>query len=402
MARLGRRDLLAACAGVLVAGCSGRIPNGTGTDGRPGDGTHSPAETPRTTATPAGAGNVEVRWDTFLPGRYSLAAPAVADGALYLGSREEMRALAVDGGAVEWETPLGALTHPFAPAVSDGVVYAGARDMVGRSLLNDGPGVVAALSTADGSERWRTDARITGPPTVAGGTVLVPTTDGAPAVRALARADGSERWRAPLDDAGEAFARPVVADGIALAGTVGEDGGRVVALDAADGSEVWTLDATGNVRAAPAVGDDVAYLATDAGELRALAVADGAERWRIDLGGPVRTSPALADGTLYLAVGDTVRALADDDGSERWDATVGAVSRTGLSVGGGSIYAGGERITALASDEGAERWVRHLEGLAGTFGAPVYRDGVVYTGACIKQDGDDPYDHFVYALDGPD
>lgn len=394
MARLGRRSFLAACTGVLGAGCSGRDPDARGTD----DGTDTSAETPRTSATPASTGDVEVRWDTFVPGQYSLAAPAIADGALYLGSREEMRALALGDGGVRWEAPLGALTHAFTPAVSDGVVYAGARDMVGRSLQTEGPGAVAALGAPDGSAQWRAEVRVTGPPAVAGDAVLVPTTDGKPAIRALATADGADRWRVPLDDTGDVFARPAVADGLAIAGTVGGDGGRVIALDADDGSEVWTLEPAGNVQAAPAVGDGVVYLATDAGDLHALDIADGTERWLADLGGPIRTSPAVADGTLYVAVGDTVRALALGDGSERWTATVGAVSRTGLAVGDGSVYAGGDRISALSAADGSRQWVQHLEGLAGTFGAPVYRDGVLYTGACIKQDGNDPYDHHVYAL----
>lgn len=393
MTRFGRRALLAACAGSLLAGCSGRVPGGndtrTGTDG---------SETPRTSATPASTGGVEIRWDTFVPGQYSLSAPAVADGALYLGSRKELRSLALDDGTVQWETPLGALTHAFSPAVADGVAYAGARDMVGRELRNDEPGAVAALTTADGSERWRTDARITGSPAVADGTLLVPTTDGKPVLRAFAAADGSERWHATLAGAGGAFARPVVADGLALAGTVGEEGGRLVALDIADGTEAWALDLAGSVQAAPAVADGVAYLGTDAGDLLALSVADGTEQWRVAFDRPVRTSPAVTDGAVYVATGDAARALAAADGAEEWRATVSSVSRTGLTVGDGTVYAGGQRITAVAAADGSQQWIRRLDGLAGTFGAPVYRDGVLYTGACIKQDGNDPYDHHVYAL----
>lgn len=393
MARLGRRGFLAACTGVLVTGCSGREPAGTGNDAA-----DAPRDPSQTTATRARAGDVKTCWATFIPGRYTLAAPAVADEALYLGSREEMRALALGDGTVQWEVSLGGLTHPFTPTVANGVVYAGARDMVGRSLLTDGPGVVAALGVPDGSEQWRADLRITGSPTVAGDALLVPTTHERPAIHALATADGSERWHAPLHDTGEAFARPVVTDSLALAGTVGDNGGHMSAIDISDGSKIWMIDPDGNVHAPPAVNDGVAYLATDAGELRALAVTDGAERWRVNLGGPVRTSPVVSDETLYVAVGDTVLALAVTDGSKRWDATVGSVNRTGLAVGDMSVYSGGDQISALAVADGYKRWVQHLEGMAGTFGAPVYRDGVLYTGACIKQDGDDPYDHHVYAL----
>lgn len=391
-----RRGFLAACVGVLGAGCSARGPDGRATDG----GTAATRETPRVSVTPTSTDGVQTEWDTFVPGQYSLTSPTLSDDRLFLGSREEIRALDLADGAVLWETPLDALTHAFATAVSDGTVVAGARDIVGGRLLHNGPGTVAALDTATGTLEWETSVRITGSPAVSEDGVLVPTVDDSGVhLTAIAWADGSVRWQAPLEGpGGTALAKPVVAHGLVVAASARQDGAGITAIDIADGTEEWRIDLSGRADGAPAIHDGTIYVGTTDGRLHALSLDDGAHHWRTALAGPIRTSPGVTGETVLAAVADTVRAVGRTEGRKRWQTEVGQVSRTGLSVAGRRVYVGGNRVSALTTDSGETRWVQSLPGLAGTFGAPVSRDGIVYTGACIKTDGDDPYDHHVYAL----
>lgn len=404
MSRLRRRGFLAACGAALLGGCSAVVDRPAtdapaATAGPSTTEPPTPEETPSVEVTRTSTGGVESRWDTFVPGRYTLSSPAVTGDGLYIGSDREVRRLALSDGAVEWEAPLGALTHGFSPAVGNGVVYAAARDMVGGSLLDDtdSAGAVAALAAGDGTERWRTVLRVTADPTLAGGSVVVPTTDGGAAnLRALGVDDGTERWRAHLGS-GRALAAPAVAGDRVIVPATREDAGRVVAVAPADGSERWALD-TGPVVAPAVAADGVVYAATSGGTLHALAATDGTERWRRSLDGGIYTRPAVDGDTLYVASGDAVRALAAGDGTEQWRAAVGDVGRTGLTVADGRVYVGGARVTALDAASGERAWSQELSGVAGTFGAPAVRAGVLYTGACVKREGNDPYDHHVYAL----
>lgn len=402
MTGLGRRAFLAAGATIL-AGCSAGVeaPDAASPSKAaarsPSASASTDRETPRGEPTVASSGDVERRWKTFVPGQYTLSAPALGADSLYIGGDRQLRRLAVSDGAVSWETPLGALSHAFVPALGDGVVYAGARDMVGETLLNsDDGGTVTALGAADGSVRWQIEAPVTGDPVLADGRVLVPTTGADGAGLLALGAGGDERWRAGFG-AGNAFAAPTLAGDLALVPVAGEDAGRVLAVDLADGEPVWRRE-TARVSAPAEVADGIAYVGAADGTLHALDLVDGAERWQRSFDRGVYTRPAVDGGVVYVAVGDTIRALDAADGDEHWRATASNVSRTGLAVTDGRVYVGGNEVVALETAGGEAAWRQQLVGVAGTFGAPVVRDGVLYTGACVKREGNDPYDHYVYAL----
>lgn len=409
MARLRRRAFLAGAGAALLAGCStaveppaadspAALPSESATDAA----RSTAEETPRGEVTRTSTGGVETRWETFIPGQYALSAPAFGEHGLYIGGDRQLRRLAVADGTVAWEAPLGALTHGFTQAVSDGIVYAAARDLVGGTLLaSDDGGVVAALAASDGTEQWRRSVPVTADPVLADGAVLVPTTDqGTGVLRALEADTGDDRWRAPIGT-GDAYAAASVDDDQAVVPSAGESGGRVAAVTLADGRERWSVQ-TAPVVAPAAVADGTAYIGTTEGTLLALDTGDSSVRWHRSFDAGHYTRPAVVGDTLYVAVGDRVHALARTSGTERWRAPVSNVSRTGLTVADGRVYIGGEQLITLAAASGERAWSQRLVGVAGTFGAPAVRDGVIYTGACVKRDGNDLYDHYVYALADPD
>jgi outer membrane protein assembly factor BamB len=145
-------------------------------------------------------------------------------------------------------------------------------------------------------------------------------------------------------------------------------------------------------------GDEVAYVGTDAGYLYAVG-ADGEVRWQSDLGGPVNTTPAVVPGTVYATTPERVVAVNAAAGTGRWSGRVEHVAKTGLSVGGGMVHVGGNEVAAFDASDGTPRWRVELPGVAGTFGSPLYVDGTLYAGGCVKIDGSSRYDHTVWALE---
>lgn len=400
---MNRRALLASLgAGVAgLAGCTG----GPATETPASDtDAGTPSDTPtRTPAPTPDSARVAANWDTFLPGRYTLAAPAVSDERLFIGTETSLYALAVGDGSEAWTGALGALAHNFTPALSDGGVVAAARDAVGGTVVSDAPGVVAAFSR-EGAERWRVNGPVTAGPLVHDGLAhFVTTTEERVRLHAHSLADGSEAWTADVGGAGEkGFAAPVALDGriVATVTRTRSDGtqfARFVAVE--DGERAWTATTESEVEAAPSVapGRSRLYAGTESGRVHALRP-DGSTAWSVETGDDVAVSPAVAGDGVHVMSGSDLVSLAAD-GSQRWRVEVADPRRTGLTVADGRTYVGGEKLSAVTRD-GTVDWSFNLGGIAGAFGAPVVQGGKVYTGACIKQEGNDPYDHHVYELDG--
>jgi outer membrane protein assembly factor BamB len=183
--------------------------------------------------------------------------------------------------------------------VADGTVFALTEDF-------DTSGVLFALSSSDGSERWRVD--VPGgffvEPAIAGDAIIVGADD---RLRALETDDGSERW---------SVAVPNVNGVAATESTAVAGGSSLHALSLADGNERWTTpypqeDGYGSGSyVTPAIGGDTVYAGTEGfpGQLLAFAI-DGEERWRASL--PETTvegdmvvaglaaQPTVADSAVY-------------------------------------------------------------------------------------------------------
>ena len=148
------------------------------------------------------------------------ASPAVADGRVFVGSRDGfLYALDAATGKLAWRVDHQMSWVNTSPAVADGVVYAGSSD---ERFLQ-------AVDARTGRERWRlaTERPVWSSPAVAGDMVYVG--DGSGTVYAVDRATGRERWR---HKAGRRiFSSPVIANGVLY---VGNDDGGVYAIRGSD------------------------------------------------------------------------------------------------------------------------------------------------------------------------
>ncbi len=148
------------------------------------------------------------------------ASPAVADGRVYIGSRDGfLYAVDAASGRLAWRVDHSMSWVNTSPAVAAGVVYAGSSD---ERFLQ-------AVDARTGRERWRlaTERPVWSSPAVAGDMVYVG--DGSGTVYAVDRETGRERWR---HKAGRRiFSSPVIASGVLY---VGNDDGGVYAMRGAE------------------------------------------------------------------------------------------------------------------------------------------------------------------------
>jgi outer membrane protein assembly factor BamB len=148
--------------------------------------------------------------------RSIIASPAVANGTVYIGSRDGyMYALDRVTGTEKWRVSHEGSWAMSSPALDGNLHYAGTSD--GRFLH--------AVNVTSGEEVWRYvgEGYTWSSPSVAGSTVFIG--DGAGYLRAIARDSGEERWSFRVADG--VYSSPVVDDGVVF---FGADDGLVYAL----------------------------------------------------------------------------------------------------------------------------------------------------------------------------
>jgi outer membrane protein assembly factor BamB len=223
-------------------------------------------------------------------------------------------------GDTVWSVPL-AVTSPLLTA--DGGIYVG----VGDSLR--------ALDGTAGAERWRAQsagtvlalARAAGGPIVAAGAGFV---------QAFEANTGRAIWTRQLPPAGDAT-------GVALSGTaafVGYGDGRLVALALADGREIWNR-ALGGRPSPPLAHERSVYVGATDNRFYAFDAKDGDVRWSWRIGGDVVGATADLKAVYYSSLDAVVRAVNPGNGHQRWkrDGGTRAVA-TPLILDGSLLVAG--------------------------------------------------------------
>lgn len=282
------------------------------------------------------------------------------------------------GPAWEFETD-GEISG--SPAVVDGAVYIGSRDQN-----------VYALDAENGDEQWRfeTDGGIRSTPAV----VPAPAADGADGdtrvyvgnqegiVFALDADSGESLWRFGTDNS--VISSPVVVDDTVY---VGSQDNTLYAIDATDGTERWTFETGWFVESSPAVADGTVYVGSDDGTVYALSADTGDVQWEFATADRVRSSPAVADGTLYVgSLDQRLYALDTESGEIQWQfRTGGAVTSSPAVVtasgGGGTVYVGSRsnKLFAVDAETGDKRW--EFDTGRPIRASPAVADGVVYVGS---------------------
>lgn len=316
----------------------------------------------------------KILWRFQARGRV-LSSPAVAGGAVYVGS-EEGRLYALDArtGALRWGFQTHGAIHS-SPAVADGVVVFVSRD--GNAYAVDAATGAERWKFATGGERWYEGKGVNfmspraqtvpdvwdlfhSSPVVWQGKAIFGSGDGA--VYAVELATGKQAWRHRTGDV--VHASPAVADGRVF---VGSFDSWFYALDAATGKELWRFK-TGSsdpnhvgIQSSAAVADGIVYFGCRDAELYALDAATGALRWHAGHDGTwVNASPAVVGGKVYYGTSIPSRFIARDAATGRllWSRDEkglvfgsAAVARDGVLV---PSFAG--TVTARALDDGAARW----------------------------------------------
>jgi outer membrane protein assembly factor BamB len=203
-----------------------------------------------------------VAWTLSIGERDAPLPPFAVDGCqLYLNAfGDGLYAIDVESGELNWNLP--AIKAGAAPAIADGTVYVGGRN-----------GVLYAVNPESESVEWQRDlgrAISTASPAVASGTVFVGTADGDSGdelsrIHALDAETGERVWAA--DTREFVNSSPAVADGVAYVAAHE----TVYGFDAESGDELWTHEVHGSVRAPLSVTDGTIFAATTYGQLYAFA-----------------------------------------------------------------------------------------------------------------------------------
>jgi outer membrane protein assembly factor BamB len=208
------------------------------------------------------------RW-RFATGGRVRSSPAVADGRLFVGSADgTLYALDVASGRELWRFDteghaLESATFGFdrrtiqaSPAVADGRVFIGSRD-----------GFLYAVDAATGRQLWRVDhsmSWVNTSPAVAGGLVFAGSSDER-FLQAVDAGTGRERWRLPTER--PVWSSPAVAGDMVY---VGDGSGTVYAVDRASGKERWRYKAGRRIFSSPTVAGGVLYVGNDDGGVYAI------------------------------------------------------------------------------------------------------------------------------------
>jgi outer membrane protein assembly factor BamB len=240
------------------------------------------------------AGAPKVAW-TFHTKGMVMSSPAVADGAVYIGSNDgRLYALDVQSGAEKWEFRTGARVTS-SPAVSNGTVYFGSYD-----------GAFYAINAKTGALKWKF---------------------GVPGERRFAarHLHGIEPRAETMPDPFDFYlSSPAVWNGAVY---FGSGDGNVYALDTASGALKWKVQTGDVVHASPAIAEGTLFIGSWDSYFYALDAASGALKWRFKTGEDpethnqqgIQSSAAVADGTVYFGCRDShLYALDEKTGIKRW------------------------------------------------------------------------------------
>jgi outer membrane protein assembly factor BamB len=278
-----------------------------------------------------------------------------------------------------------------------------------------------------GGVLWRTQTggTVRSTPTIAGGIVLVGSSD--QSFYALDADTGHEKWRFPAGSAVSSSA--ATADGRVYFSTYK---GTFYALSFSDGTLLWKAqfgpDAprvyeheTGPyparqdrefILSSATISNATVVVGGGDGFLYAFDAASGRLRWKFQTGGRVRSSPAIHNGVVYVGSYDgSVYAVHLDSGKPLWrydtkgrslnSADFGFDRKSILSspaVSDGVVYVGSRdaHLYAIDAAQGTLRWAHDYENdnMSWVISSPAVRDHVVYVAAAGGE--------FVHALDAAD
>jgi outer membrane protein assembly factor BamB len=212
-------------------------------------------------------------------------------------------------------------------------------------------GAVHGLEPETGRVKWTaTVERLTAPPLVRGGWVILAAVEHLTALRA---ADGAVVWSRVIALIEQ---RPAI-DGDVLYVPVAD--GRLLALELTSGTQRWEYRVGANPTE-PLPFDDRVYLGAD-GKSFVCVKANGTEDWRFPVGAAIVGAPAADDLHVYTASMDNLlRAFRRSNGALDWKQDVGHRPTAGPVVTGAAVSVPGRTGKLKAFDTTTRRVVGEL------------------------------------------
>jgi len=273
----------------------------------------------------------------------------------------------------------------------------------GPEHLGNYGGPVPTLETV--AWKFQTRGRVISSPAVAGGLVIVGSTDNS--LYGINTADGTQRWK--FDAKGPIMSSPAIALGLVFVSSVD---GNIYAVDSATGTQQWVFATRGERRftapgihgaipktermpdpfdvflSSPTVVNGTVYIGSGDQQIYALDARTGALKWSFATGDVVHAAPAVANGTVYVGSWDrNLYALDAATGKEKWryitgnDTTIynqiGLASSPAVALG--MVFVGGRdgHFHAVNGRTGELVWKHNNRG-GWTIASPAVRDGIVY------------------------
>ncbi|WP_223590033.1 outer membrane protein assembly factor BamB family protein [Neobacillus bataviensis] len=311
-------------------------------------------------------------WTYRTPGTILTSSPAISNGMVYVGTRDEsgsehhaIHAVDLETGNKRWEVKADAQVQA-SPAVADGIVYA--------SSIR---GTIYAMNAQTGEIIWEKTvgkdqvqrAWMYYSPTVMDGVVYQAYSTGSGGkMMALDAKTGEEKWNVPLAGGWIVESTPVVKEGKIY---VGGDGGWLISLDASTGKELWRKKPAGGwMHSMPSIADGRVYMGYGGGLLVSLDAATGKELWRYKspdssyiAGDTTGSSPAVADGVVYMGFPDgNVAALDAATGTKKWSYHTKGGIISSAAVSGETVFIGSNdgNLYALDSLTGQPLWQHEI------------------------------------------
>ncbi len=290
------------------------------------------------------------------------------------------------------------------PAIVDGVVYAGTRDENG-----EGNSEVHAVNLATGKKLWSYDvpSSVHGSVAVSDGLVYVPTLRGT--LFAVDAKTGKLKWRNDPEAAPEGnnqrtygYYGVTVADGKVLfpfQTRFGEAAaGILLALDAKTGQRIWGSPMAGNTMSdgTPAVADGRVYVGNQDGSIViAYDLKTGAKLWTgtDTLGGWQDGIPTAGGGKVFIGSNNGIVARDGATGTVLWSYTSthpslvsSGATPSAAALSGNTVYMSfpSGAVTALNATTGAVIWDQLLPGSqyrGGSFTSPALSGNTLFVGA---------------------
>jgi outer membrane protein assembly factor BamB len=336
----------------------------------------------------------EIAW-TFATGAAIHSSPAVVNGIVYTGSRDNyVYALKADTGELLWKFRTGSWVES-SPVVAGGVLYIGSND-----------GNLYALDALTGKLKWSfgTTYGIRSTPAVADGVVYFGSDDYY--IYALEATSGKELWGRGTGT--QVTSSPVIDKGVLV---VGSAEGMCYVLNARNGKPRLEFETHSNVYASPVVKDSVAYFTDSSGNLYATDIqarnwplenqliiywrilylygvapkppASSGFIWSYKMGPRAiqTSSPALYGDTLYLGAGNSLLTVDINSRKAGWSFNTKDVVSSSPSVTEKAVFFGSQdnRVYALDRLTGTELW--NVATGSQVTSSPALVNGVIYIGS---------------------